>query len=413
MLKLARGIGIAAALLVSSSAIAQEVEVMHWWTSPGEAAAVNVMKEQLEKKGIKWVDAPIAGGGGQAAMTALRARVVAGDPPTAAMVLGYDIKDWAELNLLGDISDAARQDGWDANYPDAYKFFGEYNGKWVATPFDVHSTNWLWLNKAAFDGLGVAEPTDWDSFIAMLQAAKDKGLIPLAHGGQSWQDAVLLGNVTIATGGIEFYRKAILQQDKQALGSETMRKVLERVLQLKDFMDSNAPGRDWNLATAMVIKGEALTQTMGDWAKGEFVAAGKKAGDDYMCLRFPGTQGVVSFVADSFVVFNVSKADKAAQIEFVRTLMSPEFQEPWSVLKGAVPANLKANDALLDACGKKAFAEYKEAAASGNLVGAIQLFSAPAAIRSAVEDVVSRLLSGDLNVDGALAGVVASADAAQ
>lgn len=34
------------------------------------------------------------------------------------------------------------------------------------------------------------------------------------------------------------------------------------------YYDDNFSGRDWNLASAMVINGEAGMQTMGDWARG-------------------------------------------------------------------------------------------------------------------------------------------------
>ncbi|MES2543233.1 MAG: sugar ABC transporter substrate-binding protein, partial [Pseudomonadota bacterium] len=87
----------AAAALVMSTSItfAEDVEVLHWWTSGGEAAALNVLKDNLGTAGTGWVDMPVAGGGGEAAMTALRARVTAGDPPTAVQMLGFDILDWA------------------------------------------------------------------------------------------------------------------------------------------------------------------------------------------------------------------------------------------------------------------------------------------------------------------------------
>lgn len=51
------------------------VEVLHWWTSGGEAAALNVLKEDLEAKGIEWIDMPVAGGGGTEAMTVLRSQL--------------------------------------------------------------------------------------------------------------------------------------------------------------------------------------------------------------------------------------------------------------------------------------------------------------------------------------------------
>ena len=45
----------------------------------------------------------------------------------------------------------------------------------------------------------------------------------------------------------------------------------------------------------MVINGKAAMQFMGDWVKGEFIAAGK----DYVCVTAPGTQGMFSFNIDS------------------------------------------------------------------------------------------------------------------
>ncbi|MBX4893673.1 sugar ABC transporter substrate-binding protein, partial [Rhizobium bangladeshense] len=61
----------------------KEVQMLHWWTSGGEAAALNVLKEDLSKEGFAWKDVPVAGGGGDAAMTALKAMVAAGTYPTA------------------------------------------------------------------------------------------------------------------------------------------------------------------------------------------------------------------------------------------------------------------------------------------------------------------------------------------
>jgi len=48
----------------------KEVQMLHWWTSGGEAAALNVLKQDLAKEGYAWKDVPVAGGGGEGAMTA-------------------------------------------------------------------------------------------------------------------------------------------------------------------------------------------------------------------------------------------------------------------------------------------------------------------------------------------------------
>ena len=78
----------------AGAASAADVEVLHWWTSGGEAAALNVLKDDLSGKGVGWQDMPVAGGGGEAAMTALRARVTAGNAPTAVQMLGFDITEY-------------------------------------------------------------------------------------------------------------------------------------------------------------------------------------------------------------------------------------------------------------------------------------------------------------------------------
>ena len=106
----------AIAAAFSAGAMAQQsVEVLHWWTSGGEAAALNVLKTALEKQNVKWNDAPVAGGGGEAAMTAVRARVTAGNPPTAVQMLGFDIQDWAKQGALADMNSLAAKEGWVQN----------------------------------------------------------------------------------------------------------------------------------------------------------------------------------------------------------------------------------------------------------------------------------------------------------
>ena len=135
----------AAAMLMASTGVvhAGDVEVLHWWASGGEAAALNVLKQDLQGQGIGWVDMPVAGGGGEAAMTTLRARVTAGDPPTAVQMLGFDILDWAEQGALANLNDVAAKEGWDAVVPAALQSFAKSGGNWISAPDNVHSTNWV------------------------------------------------------------------------------------------------------------------------------------------------------------------------------------------------------------------------------------------------------------------------------
>ncbi|HTW26713.1 MAG TPA: ABC transporter substrate-binding protein [Acetobacteraceae bacterium] len=408
------GAGMAALLTVGvARAQPQSVEVIHWWTSGGEAAALRVLKQDLQQQGVTWKDAPVAGGGGAAAMTTLRARVTAGSPPDASQMLGYAIQDWAQLGVLADLTPIATKDGWDAAIPKALWPFSKYDGKWIAAPVNFHSTNWIWVNTADLDKLGMKPPTTWDELVTVLDKAKAAGMIPLALGGQAWQEATIFDSIVLTTGGPDFYKKSMMELDPAALDSPTMLKVFQRMATLRGFVDPNFSGRDWNLATAMVIKGDALMQIMGDWAKGEFVNAHKVAGQDFGCYRFPGTQGAVTFNTDQFVFFKKGKDLTPAQAQMAADIESKSFQSAFNVIKGSVPARTDVPDTAFDACGKKGIADLKEADAHGTLLGSMAHgYANPPAVQNAMYDVITRHFNGQLKTEDApkaLADAVAAA----
>ena len=85
-----------AAVCLVGQVYAADVEVLHWWTSGGEAKSVAELKKMIEAKGDKWKDFAVAGGGGENAMTVLKSRVVSGNAPTAAQIKGPSIQEWGE-----------------------------------------------------------------------------------------------------------------------------------------------------------------------------------------------------------------------------------------------------------------------------------------------------------------------------
>jgi len=404
-----------AALVTSTSlALAADVEVLHWWTSGGEAGALNVLKQDLEAQGIGWQDMPVAGGGGTQAMTVLRARVTSGNPPSAVQLLGFDITDWAREGALANLNPVAEAGGWDAVVPEALQKFSKYDGEWIAVPVNIHSTNWVWANKPLLDELGIAEPTTWDELVAAMQKVKDAGKIAVAHGGQPWQDATIFDAVAMSTGGPEFYQKAFIDLDTETLGSDTMKQVFDRMTVIRGFVDDNFSGRDWNLASAMVINGEAAFQFMGDWAKGEFLNAGKVPGTDFLCFRFPGTQDQVTFNTDQFAVFKQGDSVTPEQTAFAEAIMSPEFQIAFNKVKGSVPARTDVSVESFDACGQKAYEELKAASASGNLFGSNAHGHAnPASVKNALYDVITAQFNGEYDSATAVEEMVSAVELSQ
>ncbi|MEO1838132.1 MAG: sugar ABC transporter substrate-binding protein, partial [Candidatus Lambdaproteobacteria bacterium] len=91
-----------------------EAEVLHWWTSGGEAKALQVLKDDFAKKGGTWKDMPVAGGGGDAANVTLKARIVAGDPPTASQIKGPTIQEYDDEGVVAPyhIHEVATAENW-------------------------------------------------------------------------------------------------------------------------------------------------------------------------------------------------------------------------------------------------------------------------------------------------------------
>ncbi len=411
-----RALAASTCLFIAGAAAAEgEVEVLHWWTSGGEAAALNVLKEDLSSKGVGWTDMPVAGGGGSDAMTVLRARVTAGDPPTAVQMLGFAIQDWAAEGALADLNDLAGEQNWDAVVPAALQRFSKYDGNWVAAPVNVHSTNWVWANSAIMEELGIEPPTDWDGFVAAMQAAKDAGYIGLAHGGQAWQDATVFDSVAMGVGGPEFYKAAFIDLDPEALGGAQMVEAFKRMETLRGFVDENFSGRDWNLASAMVANKEALFQIMGDWAKGEFINAGQTAGEEFQCFRVPGSEGTVTFNSDQFAMFSVTDpVANEAQMTMASSVMSPEFQVAFNTVKGSVPARTDISDAEFDACGKLGMAQLAEASANGGLFGSMAHGHANnPSVQNAMYDVITAHFNGEYDAETAASEMVTAVELAQ
>lgn len=392
---LRRTIAVAALLATAAVAQAGDVEVLHYWTSGGEAKAAAALKATMQGKGHTWKDFAVAGGGGDAAMTVLKSRVVSGNAPAAAQIKGPSIQEWAREGVLANIDDVAKAEKWDDLLPKAVSDIMKYKGNYVAVPVNVHRVNWLWVNPEVLKKANAKMPTNWDEFFATAEAMKKAGVIPVAHGGQSWQDFTTFESVALGVGGAEFYRKAFVQLDAATLNSPTMEKVLTTFKKVKDYTDKNASGRDWNLATAMVIKGEAGMQLMGDWAKGEFIAAGKVPGKDFLCAAAPGTANAFTFNIDSFAMFK-QKGDAKAQKDLAAAIMSPEFQELFNLNKGSIPVRLGMNMAKFDDCAKLSSKDFVDTAKTGGLVPSIAHgMAVPPAVEGAMKDVVSQFWNSD------------------
>ncbi|AVB13626.1 MULTISPECIES: ABC transporter substrate-binding protein [Pseudomonas syringae group] len=377
MSRLAFVISLASLFPLSATAAESKgtVEVVHWWTSGGEKAAVDVLKAQVEKDGFTWKGDGISGGGGAAAMTVLKSRAMASNPPGAAQIKGPDIQDWAKMGLLDTdaLKDVAKAEKWDSLLDKKVSDTVKYDGDYVAVPVNIHRVNWLWINPEVFKKAGIDKaPTTLEEFYAAGDKLKKAGFIPLAHGGQPWQDSTVFEAVVLSVMGADGYKKALVDLDKGALTGEGMVKSLTELKKVATYMDVDGKGQDWNLEAAKVINGKAGMQIMGDWAKSEWTAAKKVAGKDYQCVAFPGTDKAFTYNIDSLAVFKQKdKGTTAAQQDLAKVAMGEDFQKVFSINKGSIPVR---QDMLadmdkygFDSCAQTAAKDFLADAKTGGL----------------------------------------------
>jgi glucose/mannose transport system substrate-binding protein len=191
-----------------------------------------------------------------------------------------------------------------------------------------------------------------------------------------------------------------------------MKTVFDRMTQVRGYLDPNFSGRDWNLASAMVIKGEAGMQIMGDWAKGEFLAAGKVPGKDFVCVAAPGTANAYTFNVDSFAMFKLkNEANAKAQSDLAAAIMGPEFQQVFNLNKGSIPVRLNMPMDKFDDCAKTSSKDFVATAKSGALVPSIAHgMAVPSATEGAIKDVVSQFWNDDkMDAKAAMAKLAAAA----
>ena len=381
-----------------STAMAGEVEVLHWWTSGGEARSVGELKKIMQRKGHTWKDFAVTGGGGDNAMTVLKSRVMAGNPPAAAQIKGPAIQAWASEGVLANLDATARAEKWDKLLPKAVADSMKYKGRYVAAPVNVHRVNWMWVNVAVLKQAGVTGvPKTWEAFFADAEKIRKAGFIPVAHGGQDWQDFTTFESVVLGVGGARFYQDALVKLDPKALTSPTMAQALATFRKVKRYTDAASLGRDWNLATAMVIQEKSAFQFMGDWAKGEFTAAGKVPGKHYLCAAAPGTGNAYTFNVDSFAMFKLKDATaQKAQSDLAAAIMGAEFQEVFNLNKGSIPVRLGMDMAKFDDCAKLSSQDFMAASKAGSLLPSV---AHGMAIRPAAEIAIRAAVSQFWNDD--------------
>ena len=399
----------ATALCAAGAAGATDLEVTHWWTSGGEAAAVAELAKAFDASGDHWVDGAIAGSGGTARPIII-SRILGGDPMGATQLNhGRQAEELIEAGLMLDLTDVAEANNWaEVVRPKSLLDACTLDGKIYCAPVNIHSWQWMWLSNQAFADAGVDVPTNWDEFVAAAPKLQEAGIVPLAVGGQPWQKNGAFGVMTVAIAGLEPWLAVTRDKDESVAAGPDYAKVFQAAVQAREFAkDSNV--QDWNQATNMVITGKAGAQIMGDWAQGEFQVAEQVAGEDYTCLPGLGVNELIDTAGDAFYFPKQDDAEiEAAQKKLAALLIAPETQVAFNLKKGSLPVRADVDLAAANDCMKKGLAILD----AGGVLPSGDMLLTPDT-QGQIEDLMSEFWSTDMSAEDAqeqYAAIIADAD---
>jgi glucose/mannose transport system substrate-binding protein len=401
------GLALTLAFGVATLAHAQanRAEVLHWWTSGGESAAVKELANAYTQAGGTWVDSAIAGG--EQARAAAVNRMVGGTPPTAAQFnTSKQFLDLIDSDLLNNVDVVAAKNNWDKILPAPILNSIKIKGHFYAVPVDIHMPAWFWYSKAAFAKAGIAaEPKTPDEFFADLDKLKAAGIVPLAFGGQPWQEKITFYAWLAHVGGPDMYMKLYRDKDAAMVQGPQFKAVLASFKRLHNYVDAGSPNRNWNDATAMVISGKAGVQIMGDWAKGEFATAHQTAGKEFGCFPGFGPKSPYLVAGDVFVFPKTTDAAQVKSQQLLATVFtSPATQVAFSNKKGSIPIRTDVDVKGLDACAQLGVSIMKDV--SRQLPTPEMLITPD--LEGSLQDVITKFWNTNESVDDAAKSMAAA-----
>ncbi|HEY3438606.1 MAG TPA: extracellular solute-binding protein [Actinotalea sp.] len=281
---------------------------------------------------------------------------------TAGMVLssdqGPDIMEYNKGNatagllssqgLLTDLTDVAKERGWDKALPTSIQTTAKYSDKGI-----MGSGNWygvpnygefvtVYYNKDMFKAQGIEVPKTLADMEAAMDKFKAAGVTPLGMAGAEYPAGQLFYELALSKADRDFVtayqtytKKVDFTKDPLKYGADTFEKWVQAGYVSKDSASLKA--EDMGVG---FINGTTPMIVSGSWWYGRFVSEIK--GFDWGIFNFPGNKLNAGSSGNLWVVPENSK-NKDLAYDFIDITMRPEIQ---AILgnNGGLPLAAKAAD---------------------------------------------------------------------
>jgi len=325
----------------------KQVEIFTWWTGPGEGEGLAELEKLFKQQnsGVEFINAAVAGGGGDQARALLSNRLQANDPPDSFQGhAGQELLDYIKAGKLEDITYLYDKQGWKDTFPKSLVDQVTVEGKIYSVPVNIHRANLVWFNPKTLSEAGVsAPPKSWSEFLTQARTLTGKGKIPLAV-GPLWTQEHLLETVLLGELGPDGY--AGLWDGKTDWASAEVVAAVQMFGKVLESSDVKTSASDWQPQLDKIINGSAAYAVMGDWSYA-YLATNKKLAykDGYDAAASPGSDGIFDWLSDSFTL-PVGAKHKSAAEKWLTVCGSKEGQDAFNIKKGSVPARTDADASL-------------------------------------------------------------------
>ncbi len=312
----------------------KQLEVVSWWTSSSESAALNDLFAAFRQAnpGVTAINAAVAGGAGSSAIVELAKRLQRNDPPDVWQTFaGKSVQGYASRGVTRSVASIFAREHLNATMNPTILTALMHDHQPYGVPTGAHRSNVLWFNTKLLERAGVARPSSGytvDSFINDLRKIKASGLTPLCLGAKDRFTTVeLFENTLLSSIGSHGWEHMV--HNGLDWRSKQVQTALNNFGAILRYADPEANQLTWDQATKKLAAGGCAFESMNDSAFGELIADGAHEGTGFDGVPFPGTQGSFLAVVDVFVAATKAKNAKNA-LAFLSGIDNPATQLAFS-----------------------------------------------------------------------------------
>jgi glucose/mannose transport system substrate-binding protein len=325
----------------SATTNTKQLEVVSWWTSGSEAAALEALFAAFRKAnpGVEVVNGAVAGGAGSNAIVELAKRLQSGDPPDVWQTFaGKSVQGYARRGVVRSVESVFDQGDLRTRMSPTILRSVMRGDQPYGVPTGAHRSNVLWFNQKLLEQAGVTPPSSGytlSAFLADLKKVDASGATALCLGAKDRFTTVeLFENTLLSTIGARGWKDMV--DDDLHWRSSRVKAALKAFGTMLGYADPQANDLTWDAAMKKLASGGCAFASMNDSAFGELVAAGAQEGTDFGTTAFPGTDRSFLAVVDVFVAATKAKNAKNA-LAFLGGISDPATQLAFHKAKGSVP----------------------------------------------------------------------------